>query len=89
MSNHGSGVEKYYIRHGKTNVSLEDKSREEKSSAPKGIVCLHQRQFGSGRQKYVYISHDASFALLFFSQVKGQASQGVLSFSAVKKFFCW
>lgn len=36
-------------------------------------------------QNIPYISHYSSFTTLFFSRVMGQASQGVLSFSEVKK----
>lgn len=43
-----------------------------------------QSQLWAAWQKYVYISHDSSLTQLFFSGVRGQASQGVLSFSAVK-----
>ena len=63
-----------------------------KKQCPKrdGVPTQDDRDsFGRADKKYVYISHDSSFMPLFFSYVKGQASQGVLSFSVVKKFFCW
>lgn len=52
-------------------------------------MCLHwmiEPTLGWLTKKYnIYMSHDSSFTQLFFSRVRGQASQGVLSFRAVKK----